>query len=949
MRVRIASAGTGKTTSLVLRYLELIDSGVPLGRVAGVTFTRAAAGELRQRVADGIAEVLARGDYLGGAFVPSADERAPHERAPFERAPFERARFERARDELGGAVLSTIHGFMIAALRLNAPALGLDPGFTLLGEWEAAAIFEEEVKGLLLLAAAPDHPLRAASARLGESAAPRLAALFAARSLAPRLTFGATAEEAALRALYRAALAAYDRRLGGASLAPGEVERRAFRMLGSARARERLAKRFPRVLVDEYQDVNPLQGAFFEQLAAAGVALELVGDPKQSIYGFRNADVTVFRRALDGAVLSGELQPPLTESRRHARALVGFLNRLTGRLAEKGLGFVVDEAPPVTAAGAQAAVAGSVELVVVEGGEPLDALRGREAEVLAERLLAHHDLGVPWDDMAVLARSHAALTRVLGALQVKGVPAFVVQARGYYERSEIRDVKHALAVGVDPLGASLLPFLRSPLAGLTLPEIEALARTAPEERLGAIRAGFPALAERMERLAELARATPLEAVEGILRYPVGDHRFQDSLRRRGRANVDALLFDVAAEAPRDLALFLQRLDLLAEQAEAGDVPQGGTGVRLLSVHASKGLEFPLVALFDVGAWGSRRGAPLLVEPGSGAVRLAGAPGFAAAQAAAWQRADQESYRLLYVAVSRARDALVMTGSRRVPPGAAGTGPEADRAGAGPWLAALLDLGLEGADALPGVGCERVPYAPPATPQTAVHEEEAGLEPAPWIDARLASTGLPPVVSPSALARLGMGGGDAEDEPLDPAERYADEDEAARGRVGWGRALGTLAHFAIGQGWRVDDPRVAATLAAQEVLVPFDEAQRGELVAEVLELLARYWALVGTALPALEARSVDRAELPLAVRRGDTVWEGVVDRLYRVGDDWFLDDYKTDRHVRPERYHLQLGHYLGATAAALGARPRARLVYLRHGKVVEPEVAALEAALARAGP
>ncbi|MBW7915321.1 MAG: UvrD-helicase domain-containing protein, partial [Trueperaceae bacterium] len=60
MRVRIASAGTGKTTSLVLRYLELIDSGVPLGRVAGVTFTRAAAGELRQRVADGIAEVLAR-------------------------------------------------------------------------------------------------------------------------------------------------------------------------------------------------------------------------------------------------------------------------------------------------------------------------------------------------------------------------------------------------------------------------------------------------------------------------------------------------------------------------------------------------------------------------------------------------------------------------------------------------------------------------------------------------------------------------------------------------------------------------------------------------------------------------------------------------------------------------------------------------------------------------
>ena len=70
MKVRVASAGTGKTTSLVLRYLELIASGTPVRRIAGVTFTRAAADELRQRVGAGIAELLYNGHYLTHTLLP---------------------------------------------------------------------------------------------------------------------------------------------------------------------------------------------------------------------------------------------------------------------------------------------------------------------------------------------------------------------------------------------------------------------------------------------------------------------------------------------------------------------------------------------------------------------------------------------------------------------------------------------------------------------------------------------------------------------------------------------------------------------------------------------------------------------------------------------------------------------------------------------------------------
>ncbi|MEJ2668235.1 MAG: UvrD-helicase domain-containing protein, partial [Deinococcales bacterium] len=285
MRVRVASAGTGKTASLVLRYLQLVDGGRPLRRIAGVTFTRAAADELRQRVGAGLEEVLESGTYLGGAFRPVVGAEA----------------FRQARRELGGAVLSTIHGFMTRTLRLSAPLLGLDPDFAVLGEWEAAAMFEEEARGLALLAADASHPRHAAWAELGPGAGPLLLALFGKRSLAETLTAGPDRRDRALVTLFEDAYGRYQARLGAAMVAPGEVERRALRALDVSQARARLAERFPVVLVDEFQDVNPVQGAFFERLEAAGVQVEVVGDPKQSIYGFRNADVRVFRRALSAA------------------------------------------------------------------------------------------------------------------------------------------------------------------------------------------------------------------------------------------------------------------------------------------------------------------------------------------------------------------------------------------------------------------------------------------------------------------------------------------------------------------------------------------------------------------------------------------------------------------------------------------------------------------------
>src|SRR6056297_2684028 len=357
VKVRVASAGTGKTTSLVARFLTLIGQGEPLRRLAGVTFTRSAAAELRERVGAGLREILSEGTYLGGLVVAPGDARP---------------RYEEALRELDGATLATIHGFMALGLRQSAPIVGLDPDFGSLPEWEAQAIVEEELEGILLVAEDPGHALHAAATRLGDRAAPLVVEAFRQRSLAERIEPAPDDPDAAdVVALYRAAYGRFEARTGASRLAPSEIERRALALTRSPQALARLASRAPRVVVDEYQDVNPLQGRFFAALEAGGVQVEVVGDPKQSIYGFRHADVSVFRRAL----ATGEVQAPLTESRRHARLIVRFLNALTRELSAREWGFGPDEAPEVQGAGGQREVRGRVEVHWVHGGTRIGDLR----------------------------------------------------------------------------------------------------------------------------------------------------------------------------------------------------------------------------------------------------------------------------------------------------------------------------------------------------------------------------------------------------------------------------------------------------------------------------------------------------------------------------------------------------------------------------------------------
>lgn len=943
MKVRVASAGTGKTTSLVLRYLELIAAGIPMRRIAGVTYTRMAASELRQRVGEAVRELLDSGQYLGRV-------RLKEDQAD---------RFEEALRELSGATLTTIHGFMIEALRLSAPTIGLDPDFAVIGEWEAQALFEEEAATLLYLAGNPAHPLYAAASGLGSRARPALLSLFRERSQVERFLADRDERSAFLVELFESAYSAFERRLGARRLAPGEVERRALRLVRVAAAMSRVSERYRVVLVDEFQDVNPLQGRFFEALEASGPAVEVVGDPKQSIYGFRNADVGVFRRAL----AQGEELPPLDQSYRHAQLVNRFLNHLTRTLAAKDLGFSSREAPEVSGAGKRAEVRGRIEVHWVVDDGRLAALRETEARVLARRLEALHlDQGVPYGQMAVLARSHAGLVQVESALSAAGVPAVLVQGRGYYERIEIRDLYNALRAAVEPAGVPFAAWLRGPFARLSPDDLEVILAAA--DPLAALAECSPKVALSYRRLREMILRPPLEALKLLIREPLAAGRsFVSVLSRRQRENVDALLFTLAQQPPADLERLLRRLELLERQSDAGEVPQAGDGVQLLTVHSAKGLEWRAAAVFDLGGGRAPRRHDVIVHPQTGVVSLPGGPSYAETGRQLADREESESYRLLYVAASRPREILLLTGS--APRGNAkgwaralqlmNMGPRAKQRSRSDFVLASHSTGSAASGTPPDkVAAQRdvavqgdvaVQSEVAALCEVAAQGDVAERSVPEWIDRSFPAHPYPPVFSPSRLhisegdGDGDAGGGDGNGEPVRPGALGEAADQGQPGDTpGRATTVGTLVHYAISQSWRADEGGHMANLRAQEVMFPFSEVEQDEILAEVAELLDGYWAMLGCELPDLCDREHDEPELPMALPGGATVWQGVIDRLYRSRGCWYLDDYKTDHQIVPERYLGQLAIYAETVRRVRGVTPIVRLVYLRCRRLValQPE-------------
>ncbi len=456
-------------------------------------------------------------------------------------------------------------------------------------------------------------------------------------------------------------------------------------------------RKFARVLIDEFQDTNGLQKEIISLLAPPGEGrLFIVGDAKQSIYGFRGAEVELFEQVADQIESTGGAEFSLNQSWRATPELVDFNNDFFSRLWEDDPAAFKPARDQLGAERSGSESTSIVELMQVEtdrGG--IEVNRIAEANTIASKILEINDQ-VSYGDIAILLRTFSNHEIYESALRRANIPFQVVRGKGFYDSQEIKDFYSLLAFldySADRL--AFLSTLRSPFVGLSDTALLELCRDDeggprdPAQLLlvGDIPKSMPAgdkdkltmFKKRVTIWRELKdRVTISELLEMIL-SSTGYGAVMMS-RQNGEqilANIFKLI-ELARAFETNPALgltnFIVRLKTMLTQ-QPGEAKADVTGgladvVKIMTVHQSKGLEFDAVFVADLGAKPNNNSGHIEFNPNAGIgmkyseietdKRYAG-PMFRKVKATNTAAQERETKRLLYVAMTRARNRLYLSG------------------------------------------------------------------------------------------------------------------------------------------------------------------------------------------------------------------------------------------------------------------------------------------------
>jgi ATP-dependent helicase/nuclease subunit A len=1044
-----AGAGTGKTTVLVERIVEVLRTGyASVDEVAVITFTEAAAAELAARVRQRLEEAL----------VASADED-------------ERERVHAALTGLHRAHVETIHAFAASLLRERPVEAGLDPGFEVLdelaaelrfdaayNEWLHALLAEERPeivtavgrgfdlsqlrrlvetvhahRSLLPLAPLPVLPasgakilldeLREAARKSGEllphvggdeigardmeAIVDYAARLNTAREdaveldreilyRAPRLQPAKgrkdewddparCAESKALRRHARDVIEAAGEALRTEALvacfplaeefvAGYEAARKADGVADfddllewardllrdSPEARSYFRRRFPVLLVDEFQDTDPVQadlalciasgeepGEDWLELGPRPGSLTVVGDPKQSIYRFRRADIAAYDSVRRGPLVDGEAR--LVQNFRSVEGILRFANTVFDRVLVEEEGLQPANTPLEVG---DAALSDESLSVCVVHGEPADtsasAVRTEEARVLATTI--QHAIESGWavrdretgaerpatyGDVVVLVPRRTALDIYLDAFRRAGVPVRAEGGRSFFQRQEVIDLANLLQAVDDPLDQiALVASLRSTCFGCTDEEIflhraagnrfdyrlDSVDSPASVAEALALLRDLHDLRSRVS-LAQLVRAT-LEKTR-LVEIALSGWDGQQSAANLVKLADQARAFSASgAGGLRAFARWLADQRASSDEAEANVAEEMDEVVRVMTIHAAKGLEFPIVALANLGGRPQSHVEPvpdrrahrlhLRIKRGEDVFKT---PGFDAAWEREQRQKEAEDKRLLYVAVTRARDHLVIPVASR---------PDKP----GPMLFDLLPYLPDWDPAIAGTtvdGCyvidrDALPELPEDEPPLRSDVLEATVDAA-LVQRTSWETSRAAVVS-AARDELAVHPAtkDEGDEPVPAALVGAgDEPLIASADSSPPRLKGEALHWALEQvDLRAPDDLEEVVRAICTVTgIP-------EAADEVLEVARACLAspVVARALAADELWT----EVPYTRRVADGYATGRIDLVFRDEDELVAVDWKSDAvgpagvEAAAETHRPQAVAYADALEAATGMRP-----------------------------
>lgn len=689
-------AGSGKTEKLARRYIALLKAGSQVERILAITFTEKAAAEMKER----IISILKRED-------PQLFER-------------QKAKIPRMR-------ISTIHAFCRKLLKRFSIELGLDTDMDVMEPFQADILWTEAVYEALMLDADSDRIFKKAVSRLGIKGWSNLYnALKNMHSKRTSIETGLKensigfagdsqcADE--LLAIYRKCLARYmykkkTRRL----LDFNDLELIAYEAISTGNEWHNILFSFDEhtdhMLVDEFQDTSMLQWKIIDKLteewrAGLGAKREsgrqptifLVGDDKQSIYSFRGADVEIFRntrKKLDEWLGTQYSYIEVTRNYRSLPAVVSFVNDFFSRYMQSdmfGSGYRNFEA---TRTGE-----GHVELMMINIDSGIRENRKAEAAALSRRINELHGMSsadsgkYTFGDMAVLLRKRTHITAFEEAFKKAGIPFIVLKGIGFYEAPEVNFMRSIAFFLIDLNDDySLFNLLRSRIFNISYKELKRLfdayfTKANGQSLFGYLQVmhgakepsvpiqdmlwsdesdtvfadAYRTLSGWIDKTSGMRLSVALE----LLMSDTGAWRFFSDRQRH--LNARKFIRVIEAMEAKGFSRAEMRESLLRasdrDESKANVNAEGMDAVRIMTIHAAKGLQFPVVFLpcMDETSRSSSAGLTVIEEEDRVVINqpLEGAkPG--EIQQRLKEKEQEEDKRIFYVAATRAMDRLYMSG------------------------------------------------------------------------------------------------------------------------------------------------------------------------------------------------------------------------------------------------------------------------------------------------
>ena len=624
-------------------------------------------------------------------------------------------------------------------------------------------------------------------------------------------------------------------------------------------ARRYFQGRYTHILIDEFQDTDPLQAEIGFYLAATGDApvgrqpwhtlpltpgrLFIVGDAKQSIYRFRGADLGVVQQVKRGGQLS---ELTLSENRRSQQPVLDWVNAVFGQvMGEDASGLQAEYVPLLPNAGVQQT---GLDAGVRVFGEPsndrADDIRRREAAQIARLIAAHtadgsdrldvydKDAGcvrpARLGDVCILIRSRTGLGILERALEDAGIPYRMEGGSLLFDTQEVQDLLNCLRAIDNPADAvAVVAALRSPAFACSDVDLLNWRETgatwnyldmADGAESSPVSDGMARLHEYHRRrhdvpvsrlISEFVRERRLEELDLV------EYRPREMWRRRQFLVEQARILEIdgptaGVPASWNLHQFILWAELQRDDASRiNELPapeSDDDAVRIMTMHSAKGLEFPIVILRDLD-YAPRTDAPVvLVDPNTGMVAVSmGAadvrirtPEYAALTEAETARRVAEEVRLAYVAATRARDHLLV--SRHCRQSRDGTLPNA-----------VIETITEQSETLPHSVIETIPFAPARPPAATVDSlTPLAYDADTWREGRaaaIANRNIPQAVTATWVARQAGGAADAtaaleEAEPaIEDKDAEPDEEQpwlGGRGGTAFGSALHAVLQFAVNE-------------------------------------------------------------------------------------------------------------------------------------------------------